>query len=129
MASVSRSTPDATNMTSVSRSTPDATSMTSVSSTKRPAGDQDDRHDFGPALLTRCSVCGRATRDRGDKETGQIYCVTCYTASRSSNADEQLAAKKLLAQERPSDESANRAGSARGDSRGSRTSSRTRSGG
>jgi len=40
----------------------------------------DPRFDFGPCLIrvTRCTICRRATRNRGDQVTGKIYCQDCY---------------------------------------------------
>lgn len=41
----------------------------------------DHRYDFGPSLMTlwcKCVVCGKNTRNRGHKESGEIYCAPCY---------------------------------------------------
>jgi hypothetical protein len=37
------------------------------------------RHDFGPNIfITRCSTCHIITKNRGDRETGKVYCGPCY---------------------------------------------------
>lgn len=46
----------------------------------------DPRHDWGATLkITRCTNCSKLTRNRGDKETGKIYCVSCYGTFKSSS--------------------------------------------
>lgn len=38
----------------------------------------DLRFDFGPGLFTKCSSCGAFSKNRGDKDTRKVYCITCY---------------------------------------------------
>eukprot|EP00931_Biecheleriopsis_adriatica_P077285 TRINITY_DN50878_c0_g1_i1.p1 TRINITY_DN50878_c0_g1~~TRINITY_DN50878_c0_g1_i1.p1 ORF type:complete len:498 (-),score=94.42 TRINITY_DN50878_c0_g1_i1:38-1531(-) len=38
----------------------------------------EKRVDFGPGLFTRCSVCAKPTRNRGDQVSHKIYCESCF---------------------------------------------------
>jgi len=43
-----------------------------------PNGDADPRSDFGPGFCTRCSICRKLSRNRGDMETRNVLCLECY---------------------------------------------------
>jgi hypothetical protein len=58
-----------------------ATSLLAGTSATSLLSGENSRYDFGPGFMTKCSVCGKFTRNRGDRETMRVYCQPCFMKS------------------------------------------------